>query len=116
MDHLQWLQQKSENIISPSTEIYFRCRESHDLIYLSQESNVYDGWLRKNRYLKKNIDTIHQMALIGPLIHCPSMDWLLVGNGIYLQSIKLVRKNSKRLTNSSICFCIDIICITLLSY
>ncbi len=31
----------------PSMKTKFRCRICHDLIYQSQESNVYDGWLRK---------------------------------------------------------------------
>ena len=37
----------------PLSAHYFRCRECHDLIYLSQESNVYDGCLRKNPHMKK---------------------------------------------------------------
>ena len=28
-------------------KILFKCRECHDLMYLSQKSNVFDGWLRK---------------------------------------------------------------------
>ena len=31
----------------PPFKILFKCRTCHDLIYKSQESNVYDGWLRK---------------------------------------------------------------------
>ena len=31
----------------PLNRRYFRCRHCHDLMYQSQESNVYDGWLRK---------------------------------------------------------------------
>jgi hypothetical protein len=34
-------------LYSPPHKTYFRCRTCYDLIYQSQESNVYDGWLRK---------------------------------------------------------------------
>ena len=31
----------------PESKTFFKCRECHDLMYQSQESNVYDSWLRK---------------------------------------------------------------------
>ena len=31
----------------PESKTFFKCRNCHDLMYQSQESNVYDGWLRK---------------------------------------------------------------------
>jgi hypothetical protein len=31
----------------PDSESFFKCRVCHDLMYKSQESNIYDGWLRK---------------------------------------------------------------------
>ena len=31
----------------PESKTLFKCRICHDLMYQSQESNVYDGWLRK---------------------------------------------------------------------
>ena len=31
----------------PESKTLFKCRKCYDLMYLSQESNVYDGWLRK---------------------------------------------------------------------
>jgi hypothetical protein len=34
-------------IYSPPHKTHFRCRICQDLFYRSQESNVYDGWLRK---------------------------------------------------------------------
>ena len=33
----------------PENKLYFRCRICYDLMYQSHESNVYDGWLRKNQ-------------------------------------------------------------------
>jgi hypothetical protein len=31
----------------PESKTFFKCRNCFDLMYKSQESNVYDGWLRK---------------------------------------------------------------------
>jgi hypothetical protein len=39
--------QRVRKIYSPSSKTHFRCRICYDLMYQSQESNVYDGWLRK---------------------------------------------------------------------
>jgi hypothetical protein len=36
-----------QKVYRPPLKIYFRCRTCHDLMYNSQESNCYDGWLRK---------------------------------------------------------------------
>jgi hypothetical protein len=36
-----------QKIYRPPMKINFRCRICHDLMYKSQESNVYDSWLRK---------------------------------------------------------------------
>jgi hypothetical protein len=40
-------------LYKPDESNEFKCRSCHDLIYQSQESNVYDGWLKKVK--KKNI-------------------------------------------------------------
>jgi hypothetical protein len=36
-----------KKLYSPPSESHFRCRKCYDLMYKSQESNVWDGWLRK---------------------------------------------------------------------
>jgi peptide subunit release factor 1 (eRF1) len=36
-------------LYKPDESNEFKCRSCHNLIYLSQESNVYDGWLKKVR-------------------------------------------------------------------
>ena len=40
-------EERVQKIYSPPTKTLFRCRRCWDLIYQSQESNVWDGWLRK---------------------------------------------------------------------
>ena len=38
---------RDRKLYSPPSETHFRCRKCYDLMYQSQESNVYDSWLRK---------------------------------------------------------------------
>ena len=38
---------RCRKIYSPPSQTYFRCKNCYDLFYQSQESNVYDSWLRK---------------------------------------------------------------------
>jgi hypothetical protein len=48
----KWIQcnqcgRQIRKLYRPLTERLFKCRICHDLMYRSQESNVYDGWLRR---------------------------------------------------------------------
>ena len=37
----------------PENKFYFRCRICYDLMYQSQESNVYDSWLKRTISIDK---------------------------------------------------------------
>jgi len=53
----------------PNSEYYFRCRICHDLMYISQESNIYDGLLKKiSRVKGMSPKKYEKMALVG--LHC----------------------------------------------
>ena len=48
----QWIQcnqckRRVRKLYRPDSKRLFQCRSCYDLFYRSQESNVYDGWLRR---------------------------------------------------------------------